>query len=226
MVLTGPTSTPTTSPARRLQRPSWRDHRLLIGVILVLASVALGARTVAAADHTEPYFAARATLATGTELTAADVTVVRARISGSSTYLDARHALPTGRVLTHAVGAGELIPLSATVAADALALRPVSIPVDGGVPAGLSAGGRVDLWASNREADGGNGYLPPQRIAEQVEVSHVQNAGDGLGSGRSASVQVLLAADALPRVLDALANEARIALLPLPGTPEPGQEAR
>src|SRR4051812_18960364 len=33
--------------AKRLQRPSWRDARLLVGVVLVLLGTVLGARLVA-----------------------------------------------------------------------------------------------------------------------------------------------------------------------------------
>ena len=33
-----------------MQRPSWRDSRLLVGVLLVLAATALGAKAVASAD--------------------------------------------------------------------------------------------------------------------------------------------------------------------------------
>ena len=38
--------------AKRLQRPSWRDARLLVGVVLVLLGTVLGARLIAAADDT------------------------------------------------------------------------------------------------------------------------------------------------------------------------------
>jgi SAF domain-containing protein len=217
MVFTDPGAAATTRPARRLQRPSWRDQRLLIGIVLVLASVALGARTMATADHTEPYYAARTTLATGTALTADQVRVVRVRISGGrAAYLRARQPLPAGQVVTRTIGAGELVPIAATAPVGRLALRPVNIPIDQ-VPAGLAVGGRVDLWSSSPRPEGATGFLPAHRIAERAEVFHVDRAGTGLNAGRGASVQILLPAGELPAVLDALANEARIALLPLPG---------
>lgn len=218
MVLTDSSPFATARPARRLQRPSWRDHRLLIGIVLVLASVALGARAVAAADRTEPYYAARVTLATGTALTADQLQIVRVHIGGGhAAYLDARQPLPAGQVVTRTIGAGELVPSAATAPAGRLAVRPVNVPIDQ-VPAGLAAGGRVDLWSSSPRPEGGTGFLPARRIAERAEVFHVDQAGTGLSAGRGASVQILLPAGELPAVLDALANDARLALLPVPGS--------
>lgn len=219
MVLTGSDPGTPARPARRLQRPSWRDHRLLIGIVLVLASVALGARTIAAADQTEPYYAARSTLATGTALTADHLQVVRVRMSGAeAAYLGAGEALPGGQVVTRTIGAGELVPRAATAPAAQVAVRPVSIPVEQGVPTGLAGGGRVDVWSSAPRPEGGTGFLPARRIAAQAEVFHVDPAGSGLSAGRGGSVQILLSELELPAVLNALANDARIALLPVPGS--------
>jgi hypothetical protein len=220
MVLSRSAPSVTTGSAPRLRRPSWRDHRLLIGLLLLLTSITLGARTVALADRTEPFYAARATLSTGTPLTADSLQIVRLRITGTQArYLDAREPLPAGRVLLRTVGAGELVPLSATAPADQLGVRPVTIPIDGSPPAGLSVGGLVDLWASSKRADStAGGYLEPQRVVDRVEVFHVDPPATGLSAGRGAGVQVLLPVADLPVVLDALANDARIVLLPVPGS--------
>lgn len=206
--------------AVRLRRPSWRDPRLLIGLVLLFTSVAVGARVVAAADHTAPVYAARATLPTGTPLTADALVVVRLRLTGTdAAYLDARRPPPPGQVLIRTVGAGEIVPLAAVAPADRILSRPVSIPVDSDPPAGLGPGGSVDLWASAKRRDAvGGGYTEPERIAAAVEVSDVRRPGTGLSASRTGSVEVLLPAEALSPVLDALANQARIVVLPVPGT--------
>jgi hypothetical protein len=223
MVLSG-SAPPIGTPAPRLRRPSWRDHRLILGLLLLLTSVALGARVVALSDRTEPFYAARATLPTGTPLTADALEVVRLRITGTrARYLDARRPLPPGLVLLRTVGAGEVVPLTAAIPASNLQVRPVSIPIDGAPPAGLSTGGLVDVWSSNKRPDAtGGGYREPERIADRVEVFHVDAPGTGLSAGRTATVQVLLPATDLPGVLDSLANAARIVLLPVPGSAPAG----
>jgi hypothetical protein len=209
-----------TPAAARLQRPSWRDTRLIVGLLIVLASVALGARVVAAADNTVPVYAATGTLVTGRQLSAGDVTVVRVRLgAGTAGYLGARSAPPAGAVVLRTVGAGELIPVSALGTAGQVDLRPVTVPVEGSLPAGLRTGTRVDVWSSARDpAAGGSTYRPPVRIATGVDVSAVSQPDGGLSLGQGSTVQVLLGPQELPTVLDALANGARLALVPVPAT--------
>ena len=207
--------------AARLRRPSWRDARLLVGLVLVLASVALGARVVALADDTIPVYAARVALPPGTALSADDLVVARARITGTrGEYLEAGDPLPESQVLLRQVGAGELVPLSAVGSVSALTTRPVMVPLDGVPPAGLVTGALADVWASERSTGTGTGatYGAPKRIARDVEVFHVVEDDRSLSAASGASVEVLLDEAELPLVLDALANEARTAVVPVPGS--------
>jgi hypothetical protein len=205
--------------ATRLQRPSWRDTRLVVGLLIMLASVALGARVVAAADDTVPVYAANATLVTGHPLTTADLTVVRVHLGGGSApYLRAQSPPPADAVLLRTLGVGELVPVSALGRASALAVRPVTVPLDGVPAAGLRAGARVDVWSSARDpAAGATAYKAPVRLARAVEVSAVTTGEGSLSVATGGSVQVLLGESELPVVLDALANGARLVLVPVPG---------
>jgi hypothetical protein len=202
----------------RLRRPSWRDSRLLIGVVIVLASVAIGARVIAAADDTAPVFAAATALPSGRALSAGDVRVVRVHLgAGVAGYLPARGRVPTGLVITRPVGAGELIPTAAVGSAAALNRRPVSVPVPDPLPVGLRPGAAVDVWASAKEAGtAATGYQPPTRIAQGVEVYAVSTAGAGLAAASGDSVQILLDEASVRTLLDSLANGAKIAVVPAP----------
>jgi hypothetical protein len=204
----------------RLQRPSWRDTRLIVGLLIVLASVAVGARVVAAADDTVPIYAAGATLVTGRTLQIGDLTVVRVRLGdGVAAYLPARSPIPAGATLLHTLGPGELVPVSAVGTAASLQTRPVTVPLDGAPPAGLGAGSRVDVWSSARDpAAGATAYQPPVRLAEAAEVCAVSAADGGPALAQGGSAQILLGRAELPEVLDALANGARIVLVPVPGS--------
>lgn len=209
--------------AMRLQRPSWRDTRLLVGVLIVLASVALGARVVAVADGTVPVYAATTTLVTGRSLDASDVTTVRVHLgSGTAAYLSARSPVPAGATVLRTLGAGELVPLSALGTSATVQVRPVTVPLEGAVPVGLRVGTRVDVWSSAKDsADGATAYQAPQRLVEAAEVSAVTGDGGRLSVSRGSSVQVLLRSSELPTVLDGLANGARMVLLPVPGSVAP-----
>ena len=56
--------------AKRLQRPSWRDSRLVVGVLLVVVAATLGAKAVASADDRVPVWVAASNLVAGDEVEA------------------------------------------------------------------------------------------------------------------------------------------------------------
>ena len=94
----GPTSTRIsamtdlpTPTASRLRRPSWRDSRLVVGVLLVLVSTVLGALVVARADDRVPVWAARGQVAPGQQLTESDLVRVDVLLG------DGAATLPVGR---------------------------------------------------------------------------------------------------------------------------------
>jgi hypothetical protein len=211
-------------PAVRLKAPSWRDGRLIVGILIVLSSVILGARVVAAAGRTVPVFAAVTDLPSGRQLTREDLRVVSVHLgTGVAPYLTARREVPPGSVLTRAVGAGELLPSGVVGPASAITRRPLAIPVQAPGPDGLRPGAGVDVWSSAKETGtGAPGYAPPVRIAQGAEVYAATKGGDSLGSAGASSVQVLLDEGQLRSVLDAVANGAKIVLVPVLNPAETG----
>src|SRR5690242_1627018 len=69
---------------RRVRPPRWLDLRLVLGVLLVLGSVLVGARVLSSADATVPVWAASGDLAAGTALTADDVVAVDVRLDDAA----------------------------------------------------------------------------------------------------------------------------------------------
>lgn len=152
---TGLTTTPSTAtslppppPAARLRRPRWCDARLVLGLLLVAASVAAGARLVSAAEQTTSVLAVHRDLAAGTVLTP-DLTTTREvrLVGGPMVYLTAPPAV--GAVLTRPLSAGELVPHSAVAEPPQLTddLRHVTLTVPrAALPPGLAAGAVIDVW--------------------------------------------------------------------------------
>ena len=206
--------------ARRIQVPSWRDTRLLVGLLLVLASTVGGALVVAQADRTAPVFAAVRPLTPGTALTSGDLTVVSVRLADSGDqYLSARARLAEGQVVLRTVAAGELVPLSALGARDRVDLRPVSVPVAADVAEPLGPGVLVDVWVADRDrARGSTAYAAPRQVAASAEVAGRSARRGALGSSTSSAVQLLLTAELVPVVIQAVDNGARITLVPVPAT--------
>lgn len=141
--------TPASPKASRLATPGWLDGRLVLGVLLVLVSVVVGARVLSSADRSTLVWAASRDLTVGSELSPGDLTPVRVRLFESTGgYVVADGAAPTGYVVDQAVTAGELLPLGAlrTPGQD-VDFRLVTVPIEvGHYPPGLQADQRVDLW--------------------------------------------------------------------------------
>jgi hypothetical protein len=188
----------------RLRRPSWLDLRLVIGLLLVLGSVLVGARIVAAADRTTPVWAVRNDLAAGTALAPDDLVVVRMRVSaGADRYL-ATGRSPAGLTLTRDVGAWELLP------ADALRARTdgsmVSIPVSPQhVPSTVRPGQRIDVYATTK---GPGGALRTERVLEGVPIQQVRFPPRGV---LSATAEVALVVWVPPESAVALVRALRSA---------------
>ena len=141
---------------RRVRPPRWLDLRLVLGVLLVLGSVLLGARLMSAADATVPVWAAADDLAAGTVLTADDLTAVEVRLDSTAAGYLSTGVSPDGRTLSRAVGAGELLPRAALEAPAELVQ--VALPVQAGyVPPALRRGQLVDVYAVADPAAGAVG---------------------------------------------------------------------
>jgi hypothetical protein len=147
-------------PAARLATPRWLDARLVGGLVLVLGSIAVGTRVVAAADDTQTVWAVTADLAAGSRLRDDHLRRVDVHLTGDTPghYLDARAAHPVGYLLTRPVNAGELLPAAAVAAPDAVTgkRRFVTLPVERyHLPDDLRAGELVDVYVTVKSAAGG-----------------------------------------------------------------------
>jgi hypothetical protein len=179
---------------RRVRAPRWLDLRLVLGVLLVLASVLLGARVVAAADATVPVWAVTADLAAGTELRADDLTAVDVRLDDAAGAYLSTGTRPEGRTLARAVREGELLPRSVLEAADELVQ--LALPVQSGyVPPGLQRGQLVDVYAvadpaagATAVADGSVGL-----VVRRAPVQALSGRSEGVLSTPTTAVQVVVA---------------------------------
>ncbi len=209
------TPLPTTAPARRIVRPRWTDTRLLLGVLLVLASVVVGSRVVASAQQARPVWAAARELPLGSVVRADDLVVAQVRLADSATrYLPVVGRPPTGLVVARAVGAGELVPAAAlTQSPDQPSGHLVSVPVEVlHYPPGLDRGDVVDVFVSAAEgtaSSGASGPSGPQRVLVHARVAEVDDPGERLGGGGAAAAVVLSVPDGdVPAVIGAIRSGA------------------
>ena len=202
--------------AARLKRPSWKDPRLLVGVLLVLASVAGVISLVGSADRTTEVYAARDAIAVGEMLT--EDNVVRAKVRLGDTerqYITAEGGLPEGVVAVQRIGKDQLVPRQSLGAVDALDRKPVAVTVEEALPSQTIAGTRVDVWVALPDAK--NGFSQPKLLLPGAEIAEITSGSTTLGSSRSTVLMVLVADSHMPELLGAQANQAKISVVWNPG---------
>lgn len=214
-----------TSPPRptvtRLQRPSWRDSRLLVGLLLVLAATALGAKAVASADDRVPVFAAASALKPGDRLTSDNLVRIDVKLGdGAAEYLTATGAVPPEHFVLREIRRGELVPASAVGGRDRVTVQPVTIRVEATSVTSLVAGSVVDVWVSKRDpAATQERYQPATLALRAVSVAWIPTDQGSFGvSASTKAVQVLVGSADVPVLITAVDDQSRITLVPVPGS--------
>lgn len=198
----------------RLRRPRWKDPRLIVGIVLVLASVLMGALLVSRLSETTAVLVARSAIAPGEEFDPADLDVVELRLGDQdSLYLGTIEAIPEDAVATSAILPGEMVPRSAVGQASDVTLRPVVIPVEETVAESVTPGAGVELWHTrpgDEDAAGTAELLVQEAVVRRIDE------GSSLGM-QSMSVEVLVPRDDLAAVLEVLARDERLDVIGIPG---------
>jgi len=210
---------PVSPVAARLRRPSWRDPRLLAGLVMVAAAVALGAWAVSAAEASTPVYVARGTLTPGEPVSSDDLVVAQVRLAAAEAahYLPVTGDGPQGLVALRTVAKGELVPRSAVGDAAALDVRPVPVAAADAPSAGVVEGAMVDLWVT-LEARDGEAVAMPRLLAEGLDVAEVTRPAGTFAVGGQTTVHVLVPTGSLPEVLGALAAEGSVQVVLVPGS--------
>lgn len=208
--------------AQRLQQPSWRDGRLVVGILLVAAATVAGTLVFDRLDDSVQVYRARAALVPGQQVSAGDLEPVKVRLNGDEGRYLRSGRPPTGRVLRQ-VGAGELVPVAAVGAPGSVGVKAVAVSVDPTLAATLTRGSTVDVWVSSRRGQAaGSGYDRPQRLVERAAVARVPRTDSGgfsVGTGQTSSVHVLVPDAQVGDVIDAVNSEGKVTLVATADSP-------
>lgn len=168
---------------------------MILGMVLVLGCVLVGARVIAAADESTTVWALQHDLAPGSLLQSDDMKKVQVRLyANADTYLSGASS-PAGRVLNRAVSAGELLPKSALASRSAYVTLALSVPAQR-VPTALAHGQAINVYATQPESAGsqstGSGSSQPvvTLVAEAVAVAAVSGRGSGALTVSTSALQV------------------------------------
>ncbi len=218
--------------ANRLRAPSWRDPRLIVGLLLVLGSVVAGARVVASFDHREAVLATTVALAPGHPVREDQLDRVDVSLGGRNEYyLAGTTTVPPGAVALREIKPGELVPRSAIGSADQVG-KPVMVPIDQQAAAVLASGDRVDVWVNARlpgtATSGPGAYGTPVRMLSQAAVSRVPDStASRLGAVRGiVGVQIMVPPEQVEKLIAAVDQDARFTLVPSVGAGSAGDRVR
>ena len=206
----------TVADGARLKKPSWKDPKLIVGILLVLASVAGVISLVGAADQTAEAYTAREAISVGETLTVDKLNRVKVRLGDlEQHYLTPATGVADGLVAAQRIGKDQLVPRGSFGPADGLGRKPVAVTIDEVLPAQAVAGSRVDVWVAL--PDTRNGFSQPTLLLPGAEIAQITPGSTALGSARSTVVMVLVADTQMPDLLGAQANKAKISVVWNPG---------
>lgn len=197
--------------ARPRPRAFWADVRFLLGVALVVASVAGVWLVVAASRQTAPVFAAARTIVSGEAVGSDDLRVVEVALG----QLEAAYASPgtlvPGAVAVRTIPAGELVPQDAI--GDAAGLRTTTVVVHSAteLPAAVASGATVEVWAAPQLERGV--FDTPRILVPAATVVAVATDDSMMRTGGAAVELVIERAD-VADTLAAIAGGASLSIVP------------
>ena len=200
-----------TDTVRAPRRAFWGDARFFLGILLVVASVAGVWLVVAAARHTVPVYAAARTIVPGEVIAPDDLRVVDVALGPlADTYL-AADGLGDAAVATRTIESGELVPAASVGDADSARTTSVVVRSTVDVPASVTAGTVVEVWAAPPLEQGE--YDDPRILVADATVVSVTRDDSMIGGGAAALELVIPRAD-VAATLAAMADEAALSVVP------------
>lgn len=189
----------------RIAMPRWVDARLLVGVLMVLVAVVVGAKVFAAAGSYTRVYVARHALVPGEHLTAADLGIGRVRLDGQAgLYIGVATSPPVGYVVTHYVGADEFVPASALTASQAPSGRYVTVPIQPGhLPPSLQHGDLVDVYVTPKAVPGSE-VATPQLVLSAVAVQARDGGSRSFAGSSTLAVVLAVPADKVADLIHAV----------------------
>ena len=189
------------------------DARLLVGLALVVASVAAVVGIVTAADEGEDVLTAPTLLTAGRLLTIDDLEVRRVAlgIEGHG-YLTPDDVPAEGLIVTRTIGAGELVPRAAVGDARGPSATTVVVALSTALGATVRPGDALDLWSAPA-LDAGR-FGAPAVIASGTQLVRTVTE-EGIVTGTEAGrIELLVPRRDVARILHALANGDALSAIP------------
>ncbi|RWZ46401.1 hypothetical protein ELQ90_15240 [Labedella phragmitis] len=207
-------------PPKRRRFPRSVDVRLLVGIVLVAASIGGVWAVVAAADRSVPVYAAASTIVAGDAVGKDDFVVEQVSLGRAGDLYAAPGSLGDGLVATRTVLAGELMPREALSSSHDLARAPVVVTVAGELAERVTEGREVDVWTSST-GDGDEAVgAPPSVLVSGALVMRIVKEESLVAGSSEVSVELSVPDGAVAVLLAATAAGDSLTLVPVDGGTE------
>lgn len=200
--------------ARPRPRAFWADIRFLVGIVLVVASVAGVWFVVAAARQTAPVFVAAHTIVPGQAVEAGDLRVVEVALGTLEEHYLSPVDLPPGSVALWTINEGELVPVAAL--GDAALARTTTVVMQSSseVPAAVGLGSVVEVWAAP-QLDRGVFDTPRILVASATVISVARD--DSMIATAGTAVELVIERSDVAAALTAIADGSSLSIVPTTG---------
>lgn len=204
----------TLTDARPRPRAFWADARFILGIVLIIGSVAAVWAVVAASRQTVPVLTAGRTIVPGEVVAADDLQISDVALGLRAEAYVAPDDLEPGAVAIRTIGAGELVARSAIGAPGSAHTTTVVIRTDDEVPGAVVTGSPVEVWAAPQTERGR--YGAPRVLVADATVLSVTQADSVMGGGGTTLELVIVRTD-VAATLAAVADESRLSVVPVGG---------
>lgn len=209
-----------TPSSPRTRRRFWIDPRFVIGLVLVVASIAGVGVIVTGSDKSSAVYTAGRTLMVGDEITPADLIETQVQLgSTAQLYLTPTPAPTEGLMVTETILVGELVARSMVGSASSADLTSIVVDIPGRLAASIAAGSTVDIWSARPVGPGE--YAPPTILVGQALVVRIVEPTGLIAADNGQSVEVLVPEINVGALLEAIMNGDGLALVPVNTRAEP-----
>jgi flagella basal body P-ring formation protein FlgA len=230
-----PMSDPETISRRPKATRNAPDLRLVLGVLLVVGSVAGVFAIVAAADRRVAVYAAASALTPGERIDAGDLVQRSVALDGSERLYLAAGRIPSGGlVVTQPVAKGELLPTSAVGSTTGVRSTSLVLQLATRVSGAVVPGASIDIWAApdsdgvgavtlsgtpsddsgDPDAAAADAAAPTVLVSGATVVRVLDDSGGFSVASSGSSVEVLVPRTRVARLLEAIAQKAALAVVP------------
>lgn len=200
-----------TEKLRRLRMPQRNTRRnLLLGSILVIASVTGVWFVVDANTRTEVFLVAAAPAASGSVIGSSSLRVARMNLGSSREVYLRPGDVGAGAYFLTTMATGQLVPRGSVATGIIDARQTVVISSVMPTPKSLKVGDLVDVWVSDLLDN--NKFAPPITLVLDAEVTEVIEES-GVLAEQSPKVQILVPIASVAPILDAIASKDALSMV-------------